>query len=200
MLTREIAISERGKGALPDLEYALIAGEPLYGNDVLSWRRVSGNETKLVNVYGPSETTLAKLFYPLEDREVLPGEVVPVGKPIPDTEVFIIDNGRLCSVDEIGEIYIKTPFMTKGYYNEAELNQMYFVQNPLLGGQREIIYKTGDQGRLMRDGNVLCVGRLDGQVKLHGNRVEIGDVEAALRVHPEVSETAVVARGMGLKT
>jgi len=194
LLTREIDESGGGEDALPNLEYVLIAGEPLYGNDVINWRQATGNRVELVNIYGPSETTLAKLFYRIKDESLMPSEMVPIGKPISDTEVLIIQSDKLCPVGETGEIYIKTPFMSKGYYNDPKLNEMSFVQNPLVSGSKDIIYKTGDQGKFLPDGNVCFEGRLDGQIKLYGNRIEIGEVEVALRQHPHVREAAVATK------
>ncbi|MCK4825968.1 non-ribosomal peptide synthetase, partial [bacterium] len=194
LLTREIADSGGGEEALPDLEFALIAGEPLYGNDIIKWRQANGNRAELVNLYGPSETTLAKLFYRIKEKELAPTEIVQIGQPIPNTEVLIINNNKLCSVGETGEIYIKTLFMSKGYYNAPKLNEMFFVQNPLVSDGKDIVYKTGDQGKLMPDGNLRFEGRLDGQIKLYGNRIEIGEIEVVLRQHPQVREAAVAAR------
>lgn len=194
MLTREIEDLGAREKALPNLQYVLIAGEPLYGNDVIHWRKASGNHAELVNVYGPSETTLAKLFYRIKDKNFASSEMVPIGNPIPNTEVLIIENGKLCPASETGEIYIKTPFMSKGYYDDPVLNEMSFVQNPLLKDRKDIVYKTGDLGQLWPDGNVRFVGRLDGQIKIYGKRVEIGEIEAILRQHPQVQEAAIAAR------
>jgi acyl carrier protein len=108
--------------------------------------------------------------------------------------VSIIKHDKPCQVDETGEIYIKTPFMTKGYYGAPGLNEMSFVQNPLVKDREDIVYKTGDQGRFMPDGGVRFEGRLDGQIKLYGNRVEIGEIEVVLRQYPQVREAAVAAK------
>lgn len=194
LVTREIEDSGTGEDALPNLKYALIAGEALYGDDVIKWRRATGNHIELVNLYGPSETILAKLFYRIRDKNFAPGEIVPIGKPIPDTEVLIMKNDKLCPVGETGEIYIKTPFMSKGYYNDPKLNEMSFVRNPLVSDRKDILYKTGDLGKFMPDGNVRFEGRLDTQIKLYGMRIEIGEIEAVLRQHPQVRQTAVAAR------
>ncbi len=194
LVTREIKDLGGSEDALPNLEYVLIAGEALYGSDVIKWRQATGNRVELVNIYGPSETTLAKLFFRIRDEEFVPHEIVPIGKPIPNTEILLFRNGQLCAAGETGEIYIKTPFMSKGYYKAPKLNRMSFVQNPLVTDRKDIIYKTGDQGKLMPGGNLRFEGRLDGQIKLYGNRVEIGEIEVLLRQHPQVREAAVAAR------
>jgi amino acid adenylation domain-containing protein len=194
MLTREIEDLGVCEKALPDLRYVLIAGEPLYGNDVIRWREACGNRAELVNFYGPSETTLAKLFSRIGYNNFVRNEIVPIGRPIPNTEVLIIKNGEPCSEGEVGEIFIKTPFMSKGYYNDPTLNKLSFVQNPLVKGRIDVVYKTGDLGKLLPDGNVAFVGRLDGQIKLHGKRVEIGEIELILRQHPQLQEAAIAAK------
>jgi amino acid adenylation domain-containing protein len=194
LLTREIAESENSETMLPDLKYVMIAGEPLFGNDIINWRQVNGTHVELVNLYGPSETTLAKLYYRVKDQTFTPKEMVPIGYPIPNTEVLIVKDGKLCQVDETGEIYIKTAYMTKGYYNAPGLNEVSFVPNPLTKDHEDVVYKTGDQGRFMPDGGVRFEGRLDGQVKLYGNRVEIGEIEVVIRQYPLVWEAAVAAR------
>jgi non-ribosomal peptide synthetase component E (peptide arylation enzyme) len=193
MLTQEINELTSEK-ALPNLQYILIAGEPLYGNDINRWRQASGNSAELVNLYGPSETTLVKLFYRIKDKNFAPAEIVPIGKPMPDTEVLIIEKGKLCPVSETGEIYIKTSFQSKGYYGDPKLNENFFAQNPLVKDRKDIVYKTGDLGQLLPDGDVRFVGRLDGQIKLHGKRVEIDEIEVILRQHPQVQEAAIAAK------
>lgn len=194
LLTREIEDSGSNKDPLPSLKYVLIAGEVLYGNDIIRWRKAAGNRIELVNIYGPSETTLAKLFYPIKGNNFEPREIVPIGRPIPHTEVLIIKDEKLCSADETGEIHIKTPFMSKGYFNDPKLNEKSFVQNPLVSNREEIVYKTGDLGQYMTDGNVRFEGRADGQIKLYGQRIEIGEIEIALGQHPQVRESAVAVR------
>lgn len=194
LLTREIEKAGGNDGALPDLRYVLLAGESLYGNDISNWRRANGSGIELVNLYGPSETTLAKLFYRIKDEHFADGETVPIGKPIPETEVLIIKDGKSCRVDETGEIHLKTPFMSKGYYNAPGLNDTSFVPNPVTVDYQDIVYKTGDQGKFTSDGIVRFEGRLDGQIKLYGNRVEMGEIEVILRQHPQVKEAVVAAR------
>lgn len=194
LLTREIEESSNDRDVLPFLKYVLIAGEVLYGNDVIKWRKAVGNRIELINIYGPSETTLAKLFYRIKDNNFAPNEIVPIGKPIPDTEVLIINNEKLCSTNETGEIHIKTPFRSKGYYSDPKLNEKSFIQNPLVMDREEIVYKTGDLGQYMTDGNVRFEGRVDGQIKLYGQRIEIGEIEVALSQHPQIQESAVAVR------
>ncbi len=190
MMTKAVADWGGGEHTLPELEYILLAGEPFYGADIDNWRQAAGSRAHIVNLYGPSETTLAKLFYRVGSEKTAPGDIVPIGKPIPDTEVMIINEGRRCAPNEPGEIYIKTPFMSKGYYGDDALTKRQFVQNPLNPETTDIVYKTGDRGELTRNGIIRILGRLDGQVKLYGRRIELGEVEAFLGQHPDVFQVA----------
>lgn len=194
LLIQEIENRHGDKQVLPNLKYILLAGEALYGHDVIKWRQVAGNRKELINLYGPSETTLAKLYYRIKDNSLSPQEIVPIGKPIADTEVLIIENGKLCSVGQIGEIYIKTSYRSKGYYKDDNLNKKRFIQNPLVHDRQEIVYRTGDFGSYMPDGIVRFEGRRDGQIKLHGNRIEIGEIEIVLRQHLHVREAAAALK------
>jgi acyl carrier protein len=155
---------------------------------------VNGNQAELVNIYGPTETTLAKFFYRINDENITANEMIPVGKPIPDTEVLIIKDNRQCGIGETGEVYIKTPFCSKGYYNDPALTDASFIQNPLVSGDRDIVYKSGDLGEFINNDTLRLVGRVDDQIKLYGNRVEINEIEVDLREHPYVSQAAVAAK------
>ncbi len=178
---------------LHDLKYVLMAGEQLFGKDVLEWRAIMGTDTRLVNLYGTSETTMAKTFHVIED---IPGDDlayrIPAGKAINNTIIAVIQKNRLCGKGEIGEIYIKTPFMTKGYLGDSELNARFFVQNPL-NTERDIIYRTGDYGRWNQDGALEVLGRTDDQVKVNGIRVRLTEVEKGMLEHPELKEVVVIS-------
>ena len=193
-MTRELERDHSAGDLLPDLRYVLLAGEPLYGGDILRWRNLAGQFTELVNLYGPSETTLAKLFFRIDNRPFGPSEMVPIGRPIWDTEALIIRDGHLCDIGEIGEIYIETAFMSKGYLDDPALNETSFVQCPVPSTGEHIVYRTGDLGEWLPDGMVRFVGRRDDQIKLHGKRLELGAIEAVLRLHPDLREVIVDAR------
>ncbi|WP_343746185.1 amino acid adenylation domain-containing protein [Chitinophaga sp.] len=173
------------------LKYVMTAGEPLYGKDVTVWRRLAGAGVTLVNLYGPSETTLAKLFYRIPQEEIHPDSVVPLGIPLPNTSVAIVNNGRLCNVGDTGEILIKTPFRSKGYYKDPVMTADKFIQNPLQQEFEDIVYKTGDLGKYLPDKSIAFVGRSDTQVKIRGNRVEIAEVEQNVAGFPGVEHNVV---------
>ncbi|MDO6435722.1 amino acid adenylation domain-containing protein [Flavitalea sp. BT771] len=187
LLTKEVENNKEQAGRL-QLKHILLAGEPLYGRDVLNWKQATIREVQLVNVYGPSETTLAKVFHRIDDLPTDPAAIIPLGKPISNTAIIIIRNNKVCEIGEIGEIYIKTPFRSKGYYKNPALTDKSFIQSPLHNDFQDIVYKTGDLGKYDIDRTVLFVGRQDGQVKIRGNRVELAEVEKALRSYSTIEQ------------
>lgn len=176
----------------PALKYILMAGEPLYVKDINAWREHAGHHTELVNLYGTSETTMAKTFHRIKEVAADPGQMIHTGKPIEGAFIAIINNGELCSIGEIGEIYIKTPYRTKGYYKNEALTNQFFVQNPLQNTERDIVHKTGDMGRYLADRSVEVLGRSDDQVKVNGIRLQLSDVEQCMLGCDGVEEAVVL--------
>lgn len=176
------------------LQYIFLAGEPLYAKDIMKWRSLMGSQTEIINLYGTSETTMAKTFYRVNTLPVDPTQILPVGKPIDNTAIAIIYQNRLCRTGELGEIYIKTRYWTLGYYKDANLTRSVFVQNPLVTDREDIVYKTGDLGRYLEDQNIEVIGRVDDQVKVNGMRVELGEIEKAVLHVPGISETVIKTR------
>lgn len=176
LITREM---EDANIALPALQYVVLAGERLYGRDVLNWNKVNGGTARIANMYGLTETTILKSCYHIDRTDWEPGDVLPVGRPIEDTSIAVINNGLLCAEGEIGEIYISSPYLTLGYTDPA-LTDALFVPNPLLEDDRFLVCRTGDIGRYNNNGILELLGRKDDQVKLHGVRVELDSIRQAL--------------------
>ena len=177
---------------LPALRYVLMSGEPLLPADVRRWTERHGTATRLVNLYGPSETTMTKLVYFVEPAD---GDrrTIPIGQPMPGARALVLDpHGQVCPPRAVGEIYIRTPYRSLGYYGRPDLTAEVFVRNPFTQDPDDLIYKTGDLGRVLDDGNFEFLGRKDSQVKIRGVRIEIAEIESLLLSHPRVRETAVV--------
>jgi amino acid adenylation domain-containing protein/non-ribosomal peptide synthase protein (TIGR01720 family) len=182
---------EKEKPNLSHLKYILFAGEALYGSDILTFHKLYPH-IKFVNLYGPSETTLAKIFNRIEMNSIINiHNIIPLGKPISNTSILILKNNRLAQVKESGEIYIKTPFRSKGYLDDAKLTNQFFVQNPL-NEATDIIYKTGDIGKYQSDGTIEFIGREDTQLKINGIRVELGEIEMVIKGYQKI-ENAIVS-------
>jgi acyl carrier protein len=116
-----------------------------------------------------------------------------VGRGIDGVQLLVLTPaGRLAGVGELGEVVIRTPYLARGYANDAELTAARFRPNPATGDAEDVVYFTGDRGRFRPDGTVELAGRADRQVQVRGFRVEPGEVEAALAAYPSVREAAVV--------
>jgi D-alanine--poly(phosphoribitol) ligase subunit 1 len=171
---------------LPRLHRFLFCGEVLSpGMAAQLLDRFS--EAVVWNTYGPTEATVATTAIQI-DREVLARHSpLPIGYPMPGTRVTVFDkDGRAAKPGERGEIVIAGPNVSPGYLRRPDLNARAFFE---LDGQRA--YHTGDWGRL-RDGLLFCEGRMDNQIKLHGYRVELGDIESNLRALPGVADAVVL--------
>jgi amino acid adenylation domain-containing protein len=179
--------------SLKSLRWVFFAGEPLTEHLVCRWRATfSQSGAEIVNLYGPTETTLAKCCY-LVPAHVSPG-VQPVGCPLPQAQALVLrENGQPCGIGEAGEIVLRTPFRTLGYVNAPEENRQRFVRNPFRDDEQDLLYYTGDRGRYGPDGVLDILGRLDDQVKIRGVRVEPGEVTAILSQHPALKECVVLA-------
>ncbi|MEV6923825.1 non-ribosomal peptide synthetase [Dactylosporangium sp. NPDC051485] len=163
---------------LPALRAVLFAGEQLTAAVVRQWRELAPH-ARVVNLYGPSETTLAKLFQVVGDVS----GPIPVGRPIPGAAARIMRaGGRTCAAGEIGEIVIETPLRAHGYLPPPGTT--------VLDAQSGQPFWTGDLGVVNLDGAVEHLGRRDTQVKIHGVRIELAEVDARLRVRPDVLAAA----------
>ncbi|PSL21502.1 non-ribosomal peptide synthetase [Chitinophaga ginsengisoli] len=176
---------------LPQLKYVVLAGEKLYGKDLLNWRAVAGEHTVIYNMYGLTETTILKSSYRIPHWEWQAGEVIPVGKAISNTQLAVINESGLCTGGEIGEVYIKSPYVTKGYINQQDA-QPLFVQNPLVKDREDIVCRTGDLGRYRPDGMLELLGRRDEQVKIHGVRVELDAVKSSMLKQEGVDQVELI--------
>ncbi|HKR11859.1 MAG TPA: amino acid adenylation domain-containing protein [Pyrinomonadaceae bacterium] len=172
----------------------VMTGEPLYPADVKRWMDVFGDRVRLFNIYGTTETSLSKFTYEIKPEDVARPSI-PVGKTMKGSAMMLVDqHGQPCGVGDVGEIYIRTPYRSHGYYGEPELTRQVFIQNPFNDDPNDLVHKTGDYGRLLEDGNLEHLGRRDQQVQVRGVRVELGEIENLLRSNEEISDVAVIDR------
>ncbi|GAB5525199.1 MAG: hypothetical protein Roseis2KO_30710 [Roseivirga sp.] len=179
--------------SLSTLRYVLLAGEKILPFELKPWYDRFHDRVQLVNIYGPTETTLAKGFYRIQPAQVEKG-FVPV-KAIPGAMFLIIDkSGHLCPQGAVGEICIRTPYRSLGYLDASQVQAESFVPNPLNGDKTDVIYKTGDLGRMDEQGAVEILGRSDHQVKIRGIRIELDDIKENILNYPGISNALVTAR------
>lgn len=186
------AIVDEDPTCLRGLRQLLIGGEALSVAHVRrAQRQLPG--LGLINGYGPTECTTFTTTYPIPPD--LPADLrsIPIGRPINDTQLHVLSPAmQPMPIGLVGELYVGGRGLARGYLNRAELSAERFVANPF-GSPGERLYRTGDNVRYLSDGNLEFVGRLDGQIKVRGYRIEVGEIEAALATHPEVQASAVVA-------
>ncbi|MBK3643113.1 non-ribosomal peptide synthetase [Streptomyces sp. MBT33] len=158
-------------------------------------RELAPKVSRLWNLYGPTETTVYSTLYQVPAEGV--ADVVPVGRPIANTQVYVVDDGmRLVPIGAVGELLIGGAGLTRGYAGRPGLTAERFVPDPFGSGQR--LYRTGDLARRRHDGTLEYIGREDTQVKIRGHRIELGEIEAVLQRHPAVARAAVTTAGDGL--
>ncbi|HVG09973.1 MAG TPA: amino acid adenylation domain-containing protein [Thermoanaerobaculia bacterium] len=176
--------------ALPErVRTVNLAGEPLKGS--LAQALYAIGVERVRNLYGPSEDTTYSTF---ETVERASQREPTIGRPITGTWARLLDRHlELVPVGVPGEIYLGGAGLARGYLGRPELTAERFVPDPQAHGVR--LYRTGDLGRLLPDGRIEYMGRLDNQVKVRGFRIELGEIETALEAHPQVREAVVVARG-----
>jgi len=145
----------------------------------------------LCNLYGPTETAIWSTRYCMEGT--LPdGPTIPIGRPIANTQIYILDSHlQPVPIGVPGEIHIGGAGLARGYLYRRDQTKQRFICNPFGEG---FLYKTGDLGRYLNDGQIEFIGRIDHQVKIRGFRIELGEIETLLKQHPEVEQAVVSAR------
>lgn len=146
---------------------------------------------EIINMYGPTETTVWSTTY----RVASGSGCIPVGHPIANTEIYILDSNLLpVPIGVVGELMIGGAGVARGYLGRPELTAQRFVSVVLPGNRSERLYRTGDLARYLPNGGIELLGRTDQQVKIRGHRVELGEIEAWFGEHAAVRECVVVAR------
>jgi amino acid adenylation domain-containing protein len=174
----------------------LVLGGEASRLDWIERLRAAAPRCAIFNHYGPTETTVGVLTYRV--GETMPATAtrnLPLGRPLPGTRIHLLDEqGRPVPAGEKGELCIGGPGVARGYLNRPELTAERFVSEPFGDAPGARMYRTGDLARLLPDGDLEFCGRADHQVKVHGYRVELGEIEAALREDDRVQDAVVLLR------
>ena len=192
---RLILNQTNGSGRWNSLQHVLLSGEPLLPADVKKWYEVAGSDAgRLVNLYGPTETTMTKFVYMVEPADQS-RKAIPIGKPMTGAKAVVVDkNGGVCPPWRVGELYIRTPYRSLGYFGQPELTNAVFVPNPFNNDAADLVYKLEDLARIVGNGDFEVLGRRDNQVKIRGVRIEIEEIEAALAECEGLSQAAVAVQ------
>lgn len=178
------------------LRHIIFCGEALDPRSLGGWFESHGDEQpRLANMYGPTETTVHATYRRMLAKDAYGSGRSLIGVPLADLRIDLLDpNGQPVTTGDVGEIFVGGEGVSAGYLGRPELTAERFLPNPLGERSNARLYRSGDLGRRMPDGDIEFLGRIDNQVKLRGFRIELGEIEAALRGAADVSDAVVVLR------
>lgn len=188
----QLFVEEPSIGRCTSIKQVICSGEALPRS--LQVRLFEVLPTELHNLYGPTEAAVDVTWWACDPDSPL--DTVPIGYPIANTQVHVLDaDMQRVPLGVAGELHIGGVQLARGYHNRVELTAEKFVPDPWSGADDARLYKTGDLVRHRPDGAVEFLGRLDHQIKIRGQRVELGEIEACIAEHPAIREVVVVAGG-----
>ena len=168
--------------------HILIGGEPFSKSLLKSLKQLS--TAKIYNMYGPTETAVWSTL-----KDLTKTDTITIGYPIINTQVYILDNNlKPTPIGVPGKIYISGDGVSNGYLNNPELTNKSFTQNPYISGT--LMYNTGDMGVYNENGEIVCLGRFDNQIKIRGLRIELGEIEATILKYPNIKKAVVVKQSV----
>jgi amino acid adenylation domain-containing protein len=187
-------VTETGQ-SLDYLRLLIIGSDSWYASEYESFAKACGPQTRVINSYGVSEAAIDSTFFERASLDLPSDAIVPIGRGFANSELYVLDD-RLQPVPpgSHGELCIGGDGLARGYFNRADLTAEKFVPHPFAAAPGRRLYRTGDLARFLPDGSVELLGRLDSQVKLRGFRIEVGEIEAVLTQHPDVTEAVVTLR------
>ncbi|NOQ25537.1 MAG: amino acid adenylation domain-containing protein, partial [Bacteroidales bacterium] len=174
-----------------DLELIIIGSDILKTQDYINIQSKYGEKIRIINSYGVTEATIDTSFYEEKNNISQEGNI-PIGKPMPNMEFYVLNNNMLQPVGVSGELCIGGDGLARGYLNNCTLTSEKFTPHPFKEGNR--LYRTGDLARCLPDGNIEFLGRIDLQVKIRGFRIELGEIENVLQKHVSIKESVVIDR------
>jgi len=181
-----------GEQQFPKLRLLYLCGEPVYRKDLELYKRHFSPDCIFVNGIGSTEC-LTYRWYLMDKKTQVNDNNVPVGYPLEDIEVLLLDDdGKEVAFNEIGEMSVKSRYLSPGYWCRPEVSQVKFLPDP--NGGDEWIYRTGDLGLILNDGCLVHMGRKDFQAKIRGYRIEVSEIEAVLVNIDNIKEAVVVLR------
>jgi amino acid adenylation domain-containing protein len=174
------------------LRLVLSASEPLPSDLTKEWAVTFGHGARLINMFGQTETAGIVTTYPIPSGAAKSTRIVPIGRPIPNTQAYVLDPVRQpVPIGVWGELYIGGAGVGRGYLNDPELTAERFVPDPFNASAGARLYRTGDVVRYLPNGDLEFSGRVDQQMKVRGYRIEPGQIEAVVAQHPAWRESAV---------
>ncbi len=188
--------AEREGKRLDFMRLVVVSSEAWRNEKYAFFKDLCGPHTRLVNSYGLTEATIdSTWFEPDADAELIPGRFVPIGRPLANTRVYVLDvNLEPQPIGVAGELCVGGVAVARGYLNRPELTAERFVTDPFSDDPGALLYRTGDRARWLADGTIDFLGRTDRQIKIRGFRIEPGEIESVLERDPYVKGAAVTDR------
>lgn len=192
-----------GQSVPLSVRYVIFGGEALHPGKLRPWQQAFPT-CQLINMYGITETTVHVTYLALREEHLSQSNSL-IGRPIPTLTTHVLDEQQQpVAVGETGELYVGGAGLARGYLNQPELTAQRFIPNPLLDQNDQLaqpvahrLYRSGDLVRLLPEGELEYLGRIDAQVKIRGYRIELGEIEQTLQQHPGVKQAVVVAKTYG---
>jgi amino acid adenylation domain-containing protein/non-ribosomal peptide synthase protein (TIGR01720 family) len=186
-------LSESPAAPPASLRLVVVGNEKALLERYLAWRRLMADRIEWKNAYGPTEATITTTIYQPHDMDVSWLQTAPIGRPISNSKVFLVDvELEPVPIGITGELYIGGEGLAHGYLNKPDQTAERFVPDSLSQRPGERLYRTGDLARYLEDGDIEFIGRVDDQVKIRGFRIEPGEIEEALLAHSSIREAAIV--------
>jgi amino acid adenylation domain-containing protein len=188
-------LATTGTALPPSVRLVIIGGERVLPQRLEMWHKTVGQQVRLVNTYGPTEATIVATTCDITSPVNQSLLEAPIGRPIQNTEIYLLDSElQPVPVGITGQLHIGGLGLARGYLHHPELTAESFIANPFSKQENSRLYKTGDLARFLPDGQIVFCGRADHQVKIHGFRIEPGEIESAILNHPMVQDVIVLAR------
>ena len=196
---------EKSERNLTFMKLLIVGSDCWYIKDCRRVKNLCGSNTKLINAYGVSEATIDSTYFEIDRLNLSGDRLVPIGRPFPNTQVYLLDNNlQSVPIGVWGEIYLGGSSLARGYLNNSKLNKERFISNPfsvnsnnftsITHSSNTLLYKTGDKARYLSDGNIEFIERVDSQVKVRGFRIELAEIETAIKQYPSINQGVVIAK------
>lgn len=174
------------------LSKILLGVEPIKTNIVMKYFTLNPN-MKIINGYGPTETTICTTAFPITNKMHVSGSIIPIGKPLHNTKLYVLDSDlNPLPINVPGELYVTGDGVGHGYLNNKELTSKKYISSPF--DINTTMYQTGDVVKWLPDGNLMFIGRNDHQVKIKGHRIELGEITNYILEYPTITKCVVLVK------
>jgi amino acid adenylation domain-containing protein/thioester reductase-like protein len=195
VLRNLIQYLEQTQQHLEFMQLLICGSDSWYVQEYEKFRQFCSEKTRLINSFGLTEATIDSTYFETGVTNLSVEQLVPIGQSFANTQIYILDRYlQPLPMGVAGEIYIGGAGLVRGYLHRPDLTAEKFIPNSFTQEAGKCLYKTGDLGRWLPNGNIELIGRVDNQIKLRGFRIELGEIEAVLGKHPMVKESVVLVR------